>query len=110
MKVFVYRNLHKKCFSVKCLKTKKVIAHVDSITLINAVFKVSEAGRQRVLRERQKNVHAGVVGHIADVNLICQTTRVTYNPYKFDSFVDSEGKKISQANIALIDKTGIFVV
>ena len=48
-KVFVYRNLHKKCYSVKDWKTKKVIAHVDNIFLKDAVFKVSEAGRQRVL-------------------------------------------------------------
>ena len=39
-RVFVYRNLHKKCYSVKSMRTGKVIAHVSDITLINVQFKV----------------------------------------------------------------------
>ena len=65
MKVFIYFNLHRKCFSVKALegaKKGRVVAHVNDAIVYNPTFKVSEAGRQRVLRERKKNVHAGVVG------------------------------------------------
>ncbi len=110
-KVFVYRNLRKKCYSVKSLKTKRVIAHVDSINLIEVKFKVSEAGRQRVLRTKQKNVHAGVIGYIADISLLCQSSNVTYNPYKFDSFVNKDNEMpIYEANIACIDASGIKVV
>ena len=60
----VYRNLHKKCWSVQ-QKQKgrwKVVAHAESITLLDCVFRVSEAGRQRVLRESRKNVHAYIQG------------------------------------------------
>jgi hypothetical protein len=67
MKVFVYFNLHKKCFSVKALEgvnKGKVVQHTDNIVLLLPKFKVSEAGRQRVLREKRKNVHAGVVGWV----------------------------------------------
>lgn len=109
MKVFVYRNLHKKCYSVKCWKTKKVIAHVEKISLIDAKFKVSEAGRQRVIKEKRKNVHAGVLGTISDVSLICQGTRVTYNPYKFNSFVDDQGQAVIDAGIVFLDKTGVLI-
>lgn len=110
-KVFVYRNLHRKCYSVKSLKTGRVIAHVDSIDLINVVFRVSEAGRQRVLKTRQKNVHAGVVGYIADVSLLRQSSKIVYNPYKYDSFIRSINEMpIYKAEIARIDATGIEVV
>lgn len=110
LKVFVYRNIHRKCYSVKLVKTGRVIAHVDSITLWGASFKVSEAGRQRVLREKKKNVHAGVVGIVADVNILCQLKGVTYNPYKFTSFVmvDSEAP-IYNAQVVHLDTTGIKV-
>ena len=70
MRVFVYFNLHKKCLSVKALEGEskgRVIAHADSVELVNATFKVSQAGRQRVLRERRKNVHAGVVGTMTNL-------------------------------------------
>jgi hypothetical protein len=97
-KVFVYFNLHKKCFSIKALQGPmkgRVIAHRHDVFIYDAVFKVSEAGRQRVLREKKKNVHAGVCGtwdersydrvSIDSLSVIGQP--VMYNPYKYDSFV-----------------------
>lgn len=89
-KVFVYFNLHKKCFSVKDVKTGLVVAHTDSISLYDCEFKVSEAGRQRVLREQRKNVHAGIVGHYIPEGIEGEPLKgeATYNPYKYETFVD----------------------
>jgi hypothetical protein len=110
-RVFVYRNLHKKCFSVKSLNTGRVICHVDSITLVNVKFRVGKAGRERVLRERKKNVHAGVVGYIAEATMLGSPFYVGYNPYKYSSFVKlSDENKIETAKIALIDNKGILVL
>jgi hypothetical protein len=91
MRCFVYFNLHRHCFSVKSLSTGRVIAHADTITLKNASFKVSEAGRQRVLREKRKNVHAGVVGDwdnsvLEKRQMPLFSRRVSYNPYKASTF------------------------
>ena len=63
MKVKVYYNLHKKCYSIVSLEKEnygRVIKHENYVPLTNAQFKVSEKGRQRVLREQKKNVHAYV--------------------------------------------------
>ena len=117
MRVFVYYNLHKKCWSLKALSGNqkgRVVAHGDAVELKDCEFKVSEAGRQRVLRERQKNVHAGVAGtltafdghktkagHASDQymtpwfsNEHCMNMRscvfeqqVTYDPYLMRTFV-----------------------
>lgn len=88
MKVFVYWNLHKKCWSVRDEKTKKIAHHLTSLVLTNCRFKVSEAGRQRVLREKQKNVHAGVVGFLVDKNVdTFNGKRISYNPYKTQHFL-----------------------
>ena len=103
LKVFVYFNLHRKCFSIKALegaKKGRVVAHSDKVLVSDGVFKVSEAGRQRVLRERKKNVHAGVVGEWDEtgIDLISIDrvttigTPVTYNPYKYDTFVHLYGE------------------
>lgn len=93
MKVFVYFNLHKKCWSIKALSGEhkgKVIGHSNYVELENCIMKVSESGRQRVIREKQKNVHAGVVGWLVskDIELKCNNKQITYNPYRFSSFVD----------------------
>lgn len=93
VKVFVYYNLHRHLFSIKALEGNnrgKVIAHASSVVLSNAVFKVSVAGRMRVLREQRKNVHAGVIGEWdgqceqKDVDLMVS---VKYDPYKYSTFV-----------------------
>lgn len=105
MKVFIYFNLHKKCFSIKALEGPnkgRVIAHRSKALVFDATFKVSEAGRQRVLREQRKNVHAGVVGEwigaedgndAATIDMIATNgSAITYNPYKHDSFVHLYGE------------------
>lgn len=93
-KVMVYKNLHNGLFSVK--QNGLVVAHVESFGMEAVSFKVSEAGRQRVLKEKKKNVHAYIVGKIYDINnlnaendifrgmLAIQSIR--YNPYKSNCF------------------------
>ena len=94
LKVFAYRNLHRNCWSVKALEGRlkgRVIYYAQDLTLWNCVFKVSEAGRQRVLREQKKNVHAGIVGVLDESTVnwvpLIPGKSVTYNPYKYASFV-----------------------
>ena len=96
-KVFVYFNLHKKCFSIKSLKTGRVIQHSNEVTLENCQFKVTEAGRQRVLKQKRKNVHAGVVGYITSSSEEVCDTEVRYNPYKYMTFVKSDEQPIFAA-------------
>lgn len=111
MKVFVYRNLHKNCLSVKDMNTKRVVAHVRSITLADCTFKVSEKGRQRVLRERQKNVHAGVHGIWLESDLSSAgMKRVMYNPYKYESFVEEINlAPCFTSEIAVVTTEGAFI-
>lgn len=104
MKVFVYYNLHRRCWSVKALEGKqrgKVILHCSDISLINCTFRVSETGRQRVLREKRKNVHAGVVGFMSDTTSRKRrgAIKVSYDPYKYSSFVDELNKPIYVADV-----------
>jgi 5-formaminoimidazole-4-carboxamide-1-beta-D-ribofuranosyl 5'-monophosphate synthetase len=119
MKVFVYFNLHKKLFSIKAMEGEnkgKVIGHSPVVLLDDVTFKVSEAGRQRVIRERKKNVHAGVMGHLnaQGIRLVIATrdltTKVTYNPYKYQSFVEVEtSEPVLTANNALLVNKRIYI-
>lgn len=114
MKVFVYFNLHKRCFSIKALEGAskgRVIAHRNEALVFDATFKVSQAGRQRVLKEQRKNVHAGVVGEWIDssgdyatINAVAVNgSAITYNPYKYDSFVHLYGEhRIDNARLVVL--------
>ncbi len=105
MKVRVYFNLHKRRFSVLVKKARgwRIMMHTDYINLVNADFKVSEAGRQRVIREKRKNVHAFVEGFMASKADLSSTLQmhaiygmpvvmdaVSYNPYKAETFMQGE--------------------
>lgn len=92
MKVFVYYNLHKHVFSIKAMegdRKGRVVGYTTHVILSDATPKVSEAGRLRVIRERKKNVHAGIVGIVESLGDIGKQIgeEVTYNPYKFSTFV-----------------------
>lgn len=103
MRVFVYFNLHRKCWSIKALEGSqrgRVVAHAKRVNLADATFKVSEAGRQRVLLEKRKNVHAGVVGHwdghcdaSAPTWPTVEPVGVTYNPYQAATFVRRDNRE-----------------
>lgn len=116
MRVFVYFNLHKKVFSVKALEGEnkgRVVAHVNCILIDRPVFVVSEAGRQRVLREQRKNVHAGVRGiwtaWVDGIEAWDHLTPVTYNPYLYSSFVEkSTLAPVHKATFAVLDNKRIF--
>ena len=116
IKVFVYYNLRKKVFSVKALEGKKkglVIAHLDRLIVDQAEFVVSAAGRQRVLREQRKNVHAGVKGiltaWVVGSSDWADLTPVTYNPYLYTTFVEkSTLSPVYKARFAVLDNRRIF--
>lgn len=110
MRVFVYFNLHRQLWSVKALSGPmrgRVIAHREALALSDCTFKVSEAGRQRVLREQRKNVHAGIVGYLSDASPAPHATAVTYNPYKAATFTcKNSGAPIHRAaNVSLVGRT-----
>lgn len=90
-KVDVYWNLHKRCFSVRSRERDsygRVIAHADEIRLTSATFIVSEAGRQRVLSEKRKNVHAFIRGKWSSAPVSAEAP-CSYNPYKGATFTSN---------------------
>ena len=112
MKVFVYFNLHRKLFSVKALEGPmkgRVIAHRHALLINDATFKVSEAGRQRVIREQRKNVHAGVSGtwdddYITFRHVMVNGSAIMYNPYKYSTFVHLYGEhSITSARLVALN-------
>ena len=118
-KVMVYYNLHKHTFSVTY--QSKVIMHADFVKLGDVEFRVRQGGKERVRSEKSKNVHAIVIGTLLDYcEYPCETLPeppsdivVTYNPYKYDTFViKATGEPILNANaVEMINfKDKLFLV
>jgi ribosomal protein S4 len=99
MKAEVYFHSKKKIFSIRV--NGRVVDHRLSLCMRDVVFKVSESGRQRVLREKKKNVHALVVGEIVES---CKARdEVKYNPYRSATFVTLDGSPIFSADYVRLD-------
>lgn len=90
-----YYNFHKKTFSIqKRVEGRwRVVDHSNNFMVLDAKFKVSQKGRERVLRERVKNVHAYVYGLWAEsgMGISAEEDRtlcciIKYNPYDNDKF------------------------
>ena len=114
--VKVYWNLHRKCFSVQ--QDGLVKAHLNRVYLHSVEFKVSEAGRQRVIKEQRKNVHAFAVGTMVDAYAVgtmegkvdlwsLNPVKVSYNPYKSGTFVTGDGGSINFAPMACLENRQI---
>lgn len=83
-RVKVYRNLQNGLFSVQF--GGLVVAHLATVQLTGVVFKVTETARQRVLSQRQRNVHAYAIGTFRSSQQPTATEPISYNPYHAGHF------------------------
>ena len=117
-KVMVYYNLHKHTFSIS--RNGRVIAHADFVKLTDVEFRVRQGGREKVLKDKRKNVHSFVIGTLMDYckfpcdNLPSEPNSniVTYNPYKYNSYVvkDTEEPIYNAGEVEMINlRDKIFI-
>ncbi|WP_133297943.1 hypothetical protein [Paenibacillus paeoniae] len=105
-------HLHKKCFSIRLVSTRKVVGYTDRIVVRNVSFPISASGRMRVLRERRKNVHAFVRGNYEkdlQYNDGHGFREAYYNPYEVAAFVDRETlEPIGAADVVLCERGQVY--
>lgn len=113
--VMVYKNLHNGKLSIR--QGKYVVAHVDNVLLTDVSFVVREAGRQRVIAEGRKNVHAFVKGMVVATNTGDHDTtdrKVSYNPYKHGYFYEvgtQDEATLTSIDTLLCDaEHGLFII
>lgn len=117
MKVFVYFNVRLRLFSIKALEGEsrgRVVHHASTVEVLDATFKVSEAGRQRVLKEKRKNVHAGIVGTLGyfghePLEHTQDALVFTYNPYKMSTFCTADGTPVHRGRRVVLGPLASYV-
>lgn len=142
MKVSVYFNLHKRVFSVLAMEGPakgRVIAHAEKVGLQDVTQKVQEGGRQRVIKEGKKNVHAFINGDLVAIDGRLTETglahhgedsedpvrvlplvgsgrsqseweRIKYNPFRYDRFVHHDtADSFVYAEAAFLSEQGVEV-
>lgn len=112
-KVQCYRNLHTSNFSLRNAKSKLVVARGNSFVLVNVVPKISEKSRQRVIQQKQRNVHAMLVGDYVGTDSIdiSNLDEIYYNPYHYDSFINKRtGEKISSVEKVYFLDNRVYII
>lgn len=107
-----YRNLNKSnCFSIKARAGQNkglVVGYGQAIVISSPSLVIGEKSRERVLREKCRNVHTYVRGHLVDVidgDLLMQYQanfkRISYSPFIGGHFYclsrDEHGKSIPES-------------
>jgi hypothetical protein len=86
-----------------------VVGYSNEICLADCKFIVNEKSRQKVLREKKKNVHAFVRGLVVP-SIEGELEKATYNPYKRPTFViEATQTPVFAAKFVKLTSTGIFV-
>jgi hypothetical protein len=128
MRIRLYRNLspqyrQQRAWSVMAMegpKKGKVVGVVDGAVLKDASFVVSEAGRQRVLRDQQKNVHAFVQGQLVrtyaldtlkkstDGDDLVQgvNVRIGYDPYRTPKMIREDCLEVVERSPLVVASPG----
>jgi len=107
LRVRVYRNLNRGGLSIqhKTSKGWRVKDYSLYVVLTNCKFTVREGGRQRVLRECQKNVHAWVEGDLVSTEesdfLSSEFSEPFYCPYQTDHFSINEERVDSSDGVKI---------
>lgn len=110
--VRAYVNLHQKGkFSIVNVKTGLVVGYATSVLLQDAIFHVSEIGRQQVIEQRRKKVHAWVKGIFlgSDFQPQGMDWEVNYNPYTTKGFTDPHGNIITYAKFAYLANKRVYI-
>tara|TARA_B100000941_G_C28330760_1_gene461453 strand:+ start:102 stop:440 length:339 start_codon:yes stop_codon:yes gene_type:complete len=106
MKVQVYRNSNKNCWSVR--HQGKVIEHADKLFLENCKFKVYENGRLKSLQLGHKTLHAYVKGEICDEMDLPNKTEVKYDRHRAGHFFTELGP-VEEADFCILTDKKVFI-
>lgn len=110
----IYRNLNngRMSIQIKVGKSWKVVGHVLDAVLEDVKFHISEAGRQRVIRDGCKNVHAwgeGILLGAVDERIFAPVD-LAYNPYVNQTFMErGTDHTITGCKFLVVRENQVFV-
>jgi hypothetical protein len=110
----VYRNLNNGRMSLQSKQGSswKVVGHVENCVISSVKFHIGESGRQKVIRERCKNVHAWGQGMlVAEFDeRVKAPVALSYNPYTDTTFKQRHtDNAIVQCQYLVVRDNQVFV-
>ena len=105
--VEVYRNLNQPGVTYSIRQNNKVVGHGIEFGISDCIFIVKESGRKRALKSKSRNVHAWIVGKIAEMEE--GGFEIKYNPFKFSHFyIEGDPGILTKAYKICFTGKGVF--
>ncbi len=102
----IYRNLQNGTMSLqqKINKSWLVVGHVTNVAIESPKFYISQSGKNRVIRERRKNVHAWAEGKLLGITAnSTNLEEIYYCPYSSNNFSwKKTGESIEFTNLLVV--------
>lgn len=95
----VHVNLHRGDFSIVVPGTGRVIGHAADVTMTGVTFRVRPGGLRRIREQGHREVCAYAIGTVTAADTgpdVAGMARITFNPYRADTFT-CDGQPVTQA-------------
>lgn len=97
-RVAVYRNLHRSAWSIRSMEGPhkgKVAGYAQAVALTGCHMHVNPRAQLKIANGGARQVHAWIIGRLADVVDLNKPQRITYQPHhRAEFFVVSTGRAI----------------
>lgn len=112
--VRVFLNPVHNCYTI--MQGFRVLASARQVRLRDATFTVRETGRQKMLQEGKRTIHAWINGILVDYTHVEEAREldslagreVGYNPHRVASFTDREDQQpVTHARLVQLDEHGV---
>lgn len=100
----IYRNLTRRCWSVR--EGGRVVAHVSAAALADVSLHASEPSRLRFLRTGHRTVHAWARGVLVDAARPADAVRLRYRPATAPGFRTPSGALVRKSRLAVFESDG----
>ena len=104
-RVAVYKNLHKAAWSIRAVDGPDkgtVVAHAQAVAIVDASMHVGINAQRRIAAGARREVHAWIVGTLADVTL-ANPQRLTYRPHERpEFFIAATGQPVWTADAVVL--------
>jgi len=115
--ILIYRNLTKKGVWYSIRQGNVVVAHAQRLCVSNCKFLVNQKGRERVVRNKKKEVHAFIKGKYSTSGMGTTASEndlravIRYNPYYNTSFICEnltvKPFEVKGASFCICDEKGV---
>ena len=109
--VYIYRCLNRKGHIYSIKQNGVVVAHTEKFIVKNCNLVINKSGKERVIKEKIRNVHAFIKGYLGDIDDVKNSFSwiLKYNPFVNKGFTFGEDKEVKKCEIVYTQENKLLI-